>query len=147
MYYRPILNAGRDFGGPEPYQMDQNVTIENGSLVAVSNTGANQGYAVVPSNALLGAFVVGVCMDGGATNGAVRGATSVAATPGKFPFANSATNPCSQATVGSKVYAADGGTISTASGDGPMAGTLREYNPNDPHGLPCYVEVTGTPRP
>lgn len=145
-FYRPSLNTLRDFGGPVAYKMDQNLTIENGSIVAVSNTGANQGYAVVPSNGLLNAYVVGVCVDGGQTNGATRGATSVTCSPGYFPFANSGSNPCSQATVGAKVYAADGGTISTASGDGPLAGTLRAYNPDDPHGLPCYVEITGAPR-
>ena len=41
-FYRPVINAGRDFGGPVAYGMDQNITIENGSMVAVSNTGANE---------------------------------------------------------------------------------------------------------
>ena len=81
-FYRPFLNTLRDFGGPVAYKMDQNLTIENGSIVAVSNTGANQGYAVIPSNGLLNAYVVGVCVDGGATNGATRGATSVTCSPG-----------------------------------------------------------------
>jgi len=145
-FYRPVINAGRDFGGPVAYGMDQNITIENGSMVAVSNTGANAGYAVVPSSALPNAYVVGVCMDGGATNGATRGATKVTADPGVFPFANSGVNPCTQADVGAKVYASDGGTISRDSADGPLAGTLRQFNSADPHGLPCYVEITGAPR-
>ena len=81
-------------------------------MVAVSNTGANAGYAVVPSSALPNAYVVGVCMDGGvATNGAALRRDQGDGGPRRLPLRQQRVNPCTQADVGAKVYASDGGTI------------------------------------
>jgi hypothetical protein len=54
---------------------------------------------------------------------------------------NDAGNACSQATVGSLVYASDNLTVSTASGDGPKAGKLIGFYSDDPQGRPCEVAL------
>lgn len=135
---RPDKSNGlATYPGPHTVKLDAAVNAEQGiMLVTVS------GYGKIPAaaNAATGKMR-GVVVDSADNTSGAQGALSCTVRPGRYRFANSAGNPCSQATVGSKVYAADGNTISSNSADGPLAGVLLEYDASDAQGRPCDVAL------
>lgn len=134
--YRPEDSNGlADFPGPSTVSLDAAVNAELGKmLVSVS------GYGQVPAaaNAATG-LMRGVVTDAGDNTAGAQGAQVAIARPGVYRFKNDGTHPCAQVDVGAKVYASDGETISKNSGDGPLAGTLLEFNAADGMGRPCKV--------
>jgi hypothetical protein len=134
--FRPEFNyAQAPSPGRTQVLLDANVKLYLGQMV---DTVA--GYARVPASgdAATGRMR-GICETTTDNTGGAQGALAVSVRPGVYCFANSLTNPCSQATVGALVYAADGNTISTSSADGPKAGTLIEFLTSSPQGTPCKV--------
>ena len=143
-FYRPRDNAYQaEYPGRSQVQLDANVSAGKGGMICVSQTGGNAGYGVTPSATYsnTNGVIAGVVEDEADNTGGAAGAATVTAVPGVYRFLNSGTHPCSQATVGAKVYASDAQTISTNSGDGPFAGTLKEFNASDLLGLPCKVTI------
>lgn len=135
---RPERSNGlATFPGPRKVLLDAAVNAEQGKMIVTVS-----GYGKVPAaaNAATGKMA-GVVVESGDNTSGAQGALACMCRPGVYRFANSAGNPCSQATVGAKVYAADGDTISTASGDGPPAGTLVYYDSTDAQGRPCEVAL------
>ncbi len=104
------------------------------------------GYGVQPAAANAGTGkMMGIVENGADNTGGAAGDVSAFCRSGVFRFVNDGTNPCTQATVGLTVYASDGITISTNSADGPPAGKLIGYYPNDPQGRPCEVALQCNP--
>lgn len=136
--YRPEDNNNlATYPGPSTVKLDSNVNAELGKMtVSVS------GYGQVPAaaNAMTGQMR-GVNVDAVDNTGGAQGAKSVTCRPGVFRFKNDGTNPCTQAHVGTTVYASDGETISSNSADGPPAGMLLEFNSADALGRPCKVAL------
>jgi hypothetical protein len=125
------------FPGPSKVKLDANVNGELGKMhVTVS------GYGKVPAAANAATGVMrGVITDGNDNTGGAQGAKSVICRPGVYWFKNSAGNACTQATVGAKVYAEDGETISSNSADGPPAGILKEFDSTRSDGRYCKVAL------
>lgn len=134
--------VARNYGqNPTPgkvaVKLDANVNAEIGNmLVQVA------GYGQVPAaaNAATG-HMVGVVIEDANNTGGAQGAKTAVCDVVTAAFANSLTNPCSQATVGALVYAASGTVISSASADGPKAGKLIAFDPANPQGRPCIVAL------
>lgn len=101
------------------------------------------GYGQIPAagNAATGKMA-GISLTGIDGTGAAQGANAISCEDGVRDFKNSAGNPCSQANVGSTVYAEDYQTIGTNSAAGPPAGELVEFAPaNQLSGRPCRVRL------
>lgn len=100
------------------------------------------GYGRVPAAADAATGVMrGVITDTDGTAGDQTANHVVTCRPGVYRFANDATHPCAQSDVGALVYASSGIAVGNNSGDGPLAGTLLEYDAADPGGLPCKVAL------
>ena len=135
---RPEFNNNQaTFPGPHDVKLDANVNGEVGCLLVTVS-----GYGRLPAaaNAATGRMR-GVIVDSADNTGGAQGAKTVTCRPGVYNFANSAGNPCTIADVGAKVYAEGVNTISRNSADGPPAGTLLEFNSDDPQGRPCKVAL------
>lgn len=123
--------------GAMTVKLDANVKIELGNMVD-----SVAGYGRVPAAAdNATGRMRGIAEDTVDNLGGAQGAKSVRVRPQVTFLKNSAVNPCTQATVGSLVYAEDGVTVGTVAGSGVKAGTLIEFNAADPLGLPCKVAL------
>lgn len=118
-------------------KIDANVKIELGNMV---DTVAGFGRVPAAADTATGRMR-GIAEDTVDNTGGAQGAKSVSVRPMVSSFKNSVANPCAQANVGALVYAEDGQTVGTVAGSGVKAGTLIEFNANDPLGLPCKVAL------
>lgn len=134
--YRPEdSNNLATYPGPSVVKLDAAVNGELGKMIV-----SVAGYGQVPAAANKDTGTMrGVITEGADNSAGAQGALKVTARPGVYRFKNSGANPCTQAHVGSIVYASDGETISNAAADGPPAGTLLEFDSADSMGRPCKV--------
>lgn len=125
------------FPGPSKVLLDASVNGELGQMIV-----SVAGYGKVPAAANAATGVMrGVITDAADNSAGAQGALSVIARPGVYWFENSSTHACTQATVGAKVYAESGSKISSDSGDGPLAGTLLEFDSSRTDGRYCKVAL------
>ena len=96
------------------------------------------GYGQVPAaaNAMTGQMR-GINVDAVDNTGGAQGAKERDVPSRRVPLQERRDHPCTQAHVGTTVYASDGETISRDSADGPPAGTLLEFNAADSLGRPA----------
>lgn len=136
--YRSEDNSNQAlYPGPSIVQLNTSVVGVLGQMMVTVS-----GYGRVPATADAATGVMrGVIVDTDGTTGDQTANHVVTCRPGVYRFANDGTHPCAQSDVGAKVYASDGKTVGNNSGDGPLAGTLLEYNASDPQGLPCKVAL------
>ena len=123
----------------------QNVLLDAGQSVGQGYALVQvAGYGQIPSaaNANTGTFC-GVTMESQDNSAGAAGSQDpIGCEDGVYDFVNSATNPCSQADVGHKVYFEDFQTIGNNAAAGPPAGKLKEFNAlGAPPGAPCRVET------
>lgn len=135
--YRPRANVG-----PVSRRVVPLKSGVNGELGKMISTVSGYGKVPAAADAATGKMA-GVITEAADNSGGGDGALSVIADGGEYDFKNSTTHACTAAHVGLTVYAEDGDTISSDSGDGPVAGTLVAFNPSDitVAGRPCRVRL------
>lgn len=136
--FRPEFNNSlATYPGPHRVKLDAAVNGELGKMIVTVS-----GYGKVPAaaNAATGKMR-GVIVDGNDNTLGAQGALSVSVRPGVYSFDNDGADPCTQADVGTTVYATSGTAIGRNSANGPPAGTLLEFNSSDPQGRPCKVAL------
>lgn len=123
--------------GIVPVKLDADVVADIGlMLVEVA------GYGQIPAAANYNTgHMAGIVVTPADNTGGSAGDVTAVCSPDTAAFANDGTHPCSQANVGTTVYASSATTISATSTDGPPAGKLIAYNPADVQGRPCVVAL------
>lgn len=137
-YFTPERNYGQN---PAPGRTE--VKLAAGVIAYVGTMLVTDGgYGKQPAAAIAATGRMAGIVENGADNTlGAAGDVSAFCRSMVVRLANDAGNPCAQANVGALVYASDGITVSTASGDGPKAGKLIGFYPNDPQGRPCEVAL------
>ena len=123
--------------GTVAVKLDANVVADIGNMLVVV-----AGYGQLPAAANYNTgHMAGIVNTPADNTGGSAGDVSAVCNPDTAAFANSGSNPCSQADVGHIVYAASATVISRLNTDGPPAGKLIAYNTADVQGRPCVVAL------